>query len=150
MTARFPLSAIHSPIHLLTAKNHRHLVRLSLARNMGRGEAAAAAIRERHPKCTVSVALCDVSSMASVKECVASLKGSPPDVLLANAGVMLPRREVTKEGVEMTFATCTLGHHLMASLVKPKRFVFVSGDIYAISTGGRLESISGLIFSPKE
>ena len=41
----------------------------------------------------------------------------PLDVLINNAGIQLPKKEVTKNGVEMTFAINVLGHHLLTRLL---------------------------------
>jgi NAD(P)-dependent dehydrogenase (short-subunit alcohol dehydrogenase family) len=71
-----------------------------LARSAERGEAARARIAERTGSTDVTVHICDVSLVASVHACVASLAGVVPqiDVLVNNAGVLPARRVATRRG----------------------------------------------------
>lgn len=68
----------------------------------------------------------DTSSLASVKQfadtfCAAVLSGGRLDILVLNAGISLsPEGARTKCGVEMTFATNVLGHHLLQKLLREK------------------------------
>ena len=59
------------------------------------------------------------------------------DVLINNAGLILPKREVNKEGIEKTFAVIYLGPflltHLLAPLIKkgqPTRIINVASDLH--------------------
>ncbi|CAM9292730.1 unnamed protein product [Ascophyllum nodosum] len=108
------------------------------SRSIEKGEATAAAIREKVPNAQVEVLRCDVSDLESVREMAAPLatKDKPAvDVLVSNAGSQSDTHSTNKEGVDMTFAACALGHHLLAHLLKPSRVVTVTGDIYCIAKG---------------
>lgn len=52
-------------------------------------------------------------------------------------------RRNSEDGVEITFATCVLGHHVLNFLLKPQRIVWVTGDIYAISDGSADPNFKG-------
>ncbi|CAE6955318.1 unnamed protein product [Symbiodinium natans] len=80
---------------------------------------------------------CDVSSTESTRECAEQILKAYPviDVLINNAGAVFDEEKKVESGVEISFATCVLGHHLLNHMLKPRRLVWVTGDIYAISDG---------------
>ena len=80
---------------------------------------------------------CDVSSSESAYGCAEEvLKVHPTiDVLINNAGAVFEEEKTVGDGVEISFATCVLGHHVLNHKLKPQRIVWVTGDIYAISDG---------------
>eukprot|EP00951_Prasinocladus_malaysianus_P026589 scaffold236366_cov50-Prasinocladus_malaysianus.AAC.1 len=108
-------------------------------RNNAKAKAAEAAIREACPdsKGRLWTVNCDVSSLASVRSFASEIVSSnriPVDVIVANAGAVISPRAETPEGIEMTFATCVLGHLLLLDLLKPQRMVWVTGDLYCIAS----------------
>lgn len=108
------------------------------ARNTTTAAEAAAQIREAAPSSSVELLQCDVSQLESVvafAEGLAPLAPDGVDVLVCNAGATFRGSQKTAEGVEMTFAVCALGHHKLVHLVRPKRLVWVTGDIYILSKG---------------
>ncbi len=68
--------------------------------------------------------LLDTSSLASVKQFADSFRaaahsGGRLDILVLNAGISIsPKGAQTKCGVELTFATNVLGHHLLQKLLR--------------------------------
>lgn len=80
---------------------------------------------------------CDVSSSESAHECAKEIlkAHSTVDVLINNAGAVFEEEKTVGAGVEISFATCVLGHHVLNHKLKPRRIVWVTGDIYAISDG---------------
>lgn len=66
---------------------------------------------------------CDLSSFASVRAFVESVKGKPLDVLALNAGLSLSVgddvEKFTADGFELTVGTNHLGHFLLYSLLRP-------------------------------
>lgn len=73
-----------------------------VGRNQSKVEQAAGAVRGSVP------GLCDVSSLSSLRAFTDGWSG-PLDVLVNNAGVMPPKRTLTDDGIELTFATNVLG-----------------------------------------
>jgi NAD(P)-dependent dehydrogenase (short-subunit alcohol dehydrogenase family) len=59
---------------------------------------------------------------------------APIHILVNNAGVLLPTRTETVEGIETTFATNLLGHFLLTNLLVPK--LAASARIINVSSGG--------------
>src|SRR5262245_11682675 len=61
----------------------------------------------------------DLASMAEVRRAAGELLASHPHihVLINNAAVFLPKREVTADGLEKTFATNYLSHFLLTHLL---------------------------------
>lgn len=92
------------------------------ARDAERGEAVVQAIRSRHPEARVRFVRVDLSDLDSVRECAARIRDELPriDVLLNNAGVMMPpRRELSPQGHELQFATNHLGHFALTAELFP-------------------------------
>ena len=92
-----------------------------LARDATRGEAARQAILAAVPGATVHVLEGDLASQKSVRKAAAEfLRRSPELHVLVNcAGVFLPTREVTEDGVERTLATNYVGGYLLTELLLP-------------------------------
>src|SRR5687767_405174 len=92
-----------------------------LARNRERGESTLAEIRKAAPESHLELLLCDLSSQRSVREAVAAFKKKHDrlHILVNCAGVFLPTRTVTEDGVEATFATNYLGPFLLTNLLLP-------------------------------
>lgn len=92
-----------------------------LARDHGRGEAAAKDVVAAAPDASVEVLIGDLASQASVRAAAARLLAMRKrlDVLVNCAGVFLPSRQVTEDGIEATLATNHLGHFLLTNLLLP-------------------------------
>ncbi|MFI5894633.1 SDR family oxidoreductase [Actinoplanes sp. NPDC051513] len=91
-------------------------------RNLGKGEAAIATIRRRHPQAVVSLRELDLSSLESVAALGARLRDEdrPIQILVNNAGVMTPPdRQTTADGYELQFGTNHLGHFALVAQLLP-------------------------------
>lgn len=90
-----------------------------LARDQARGDATAREIRNAVPNAQVEVLLGDLASQASVRSAAKAFldKRTKLDVLVNCAGVFLPNRSETEDGIETTFATNHLGHFLLTNLL---------------------------------
>ncbi|HSS34460.1 MAG TPA: oxidoreductase [Solirubrobacterales bacterium] len=88
-------------------------------RNTGKGEAAAAAIREAVPEALVSVEALDLASLASVGAFAERFQAGRDglDLLVNNAGVMAPPRNETADGFELQIGTNHLGHFALTGLL---------------------------------
>ena len=98
-------------------------------RDQAKGEAAAATITG-----TTEVRPLDLASLDSVRAFAASWTG-PIDLLINNAGVMIPPLTRTADGFELQFGTNHLGHFALTNLLLPHvapagRVVTVSSDAH--------------------
>jgi NAD(P)-dependent dehydrogenase (short-subunit alcohol dehydrogenase family) len=108
---------------------------IGTARDLAKGEAAAAQIRKDAAANGGSFELVklDLASLASVRNCADQLlrKGEPLDVIIANAGVMATPFSYTTDKFEMQFGTNHLGHFVLMNRIAP-----------LIRKGGRLINLS--------
>ena len=103
---------------LASRKASVHMV----CRNEARGTAAMEKIRGKVPDATLTLHVCDVSSLASVKEFAGGWKeaGLPLHVLVNNAGCMVHDQSVkSADGYDINFATNTLGAFALTRLMQP-------------------------------
>jgi NAD(P)-dependent dehydrogenase (short-subunit alcohol dehydrogenase family) len=118
-----------------------HLV----GRDPGRTARAVTAVRAQAAGGKVVGELCDVSDLASLERFTAGWRG-PLDVLVNNAGVMPPSRQLTADGVELAFATNVLGPFVLVDRLAPHlgtgaRVVNVSsGGMYGQRLGADLQN----------
>jgi dehydrogenase/reductase SDR family member 12 len=110
---------------LVVRDTHRgEQARAEVARRVGGGDAA------------LSVARCDLSSLADVRRFAAEVAAREPriGVLVHNAGALPAERTLTPDGNELTLATNVLGPFLLTALLHDRtdRIVNVSsGGMYA-------------------
>jgi NAD(P)-dependent dehydrogenase (short-subunit alcohol dehydrogenase family) len=90
-----------------------------VARDEAKGKAAVAEIRARSGNPTVTYLTADLASQASVRSLAETALRELPrlNVLVNNAGVYLPDRRLTPEGIEMTFAVNHLAPFLLTNLL---------------------------------
>ena len=114
-------------------------------RSLQRAEGAKERILERHPEGRVHLLELDLADLKSVERAAAEVMASFPhlDLLINNAGVMIPPRGTTADGFELQVGTNHLGHfaltaHLLPHLEKASkpRVVTVSSIAH---TMGRLD-----------
>jgi len=115
-------------------------------RSRDKGEATIVQLTTEIPDARLSVRLIDLTSLASVQAFAESMvrDGHPVDILINNAGVMMPpMRETTPDGFELQFEANYLGHFALTARLLPllrtagaARVVNLS-SIYA--RAGRLE-----------
>ncbi len=86
-------------------------------RSTVKGEKAAAKIRTKHPAATVAVMHLDLGDLASVRQFATEFTGQFDrlDLLINNAGVMVPPYSKTKDGFELQFGTNHLGHFALTA-----------------------------------
>src|SRR4051794_38615208 len=95
-------------------------------RDTAKGEAAAAAMPG-----TTEVRRLDLASLASIREFAGGWSG-PLDLLVNNAGVMVPPLSRTAEGFELQFGTNHLGHFALTNLLLPD----ITGRVVTVSSTG--------------
>jgi NAD(P)-dependent dehydrogenase (short-subunit alcohol dehydrogenase family) len=86
------------------------------SRSQANGRDAVARIRAAQPAAAVEFRVLDLADLDSVRAFAAAIlaDGIPVDVLVNNAGVMFPPRQLTPQGFESQFATNHLGHFALA------------------------------------
>jgi NAD(P)-dependent dehydrogenase (short-subunit alcohol dehydrogenase family) len=103
---------------VLAGKNARVLIG---CRSRVKAEAAKAAILAEHTSADVGIVELDLSSLESIKSAAAIVnQESQLDVLINNAGIMVPPRELTKDGFESQFGVNHLGPFALTSLLLDK------------------------------
>jgi NAD(P)-dependent dehydrogenase (short-subunit alcohol dehydrogenase family) len=88
-------------------------------RDAGKAKDAAARITASSPGATVSVVRLDLASLASVREAAGEIRASHErlDLLINNAGVMIPPYGTTADGFELQFGINHLGHFALTGLL---------------------------------
>jgi NAD(P)-dependent dehydrogenase (short-subunit alcohol dehydrogenase family) len=94
-------------------------------RNLDKGNAAAAQMPG-----SAEVRRLDLASLASVREFAADWQGEI-DLLINNAGIMIPPYSKTADGFEMQFGTNHLGHFALTNLLLEN----VTGRVVTVSSG---------------
>jgi NAD(P)-dependent dehydrogenase (short-subunit alcohol dehydrogenase family) len=84
-------------------------------RNQQKGTAALEKIKAEYPDADVSVMILDLASLRSVREFSDAFqaKYNRLDLLINNAGVMMPPYSTTEDGFELQFGTNHLGHYAL-------------------------------------
>lgn len=88
-------------------------------RSRERGDAALAKIRKAFPQAQVELQLLDLTRLDSVRQAAEELNQSLSqlDLLINNAGVMMPPASKTEEGFELQIGVNFLGHFLLTGLL---------------------------------
>nr|CAN65621.1 hypothetical protein VITISV_040853 [Vitis vinifera] len=88
-------------------------------RNMSAGKEVKEAIVKEIPTAKVDAMELDLSSMASVRKFASEYNSSglPLNILINNAGIMAVPYMLSKDNIEMQFATNHLGHFLLTNLL---------------------------------
>jgi NAD(P)-dependent dehydrogenase (short-subunit alcohol dehydrogenase family) len=111
-------------------------------RSAERGQAAAHDIRSTVPGASLEVGVVDLARPAGVRSFAADLRRRHPEVavLVNNAGVWSSTRQVTPDGLELTWATNVLGYHVMAEALLPA-LVAARGRVVNVASelAGRLD-----------
>lgn len=90
-------------------------------RNLEKGESAALKIKDEHPNAIIEVMQIELSDLDNVKKFAKnfSLKYTNLDILINNAGVMVPPLKLTSQGYELQFGTNHLAHFALTGLLLP-------------------------------
>jgi NAD(P)-dependent dehydrogenase (short-subunit alcohol dehydrogenase family) len=110
-----------------------------VARNADRGRAALAEVQAAASGAAPELVVADLSSQAQVRRAAAEFASRHErlDVLINNAGLFVPERRLTVDGLEETFAVNHLGYflltHELLGVLKasaPSRIVNVSSEAH--------------------
>lgn len=88
-------------------------------RNINAGKIVREEILKEIPKAKVDVMELDLSSMASVRKFASEFNSTalPLNILINNAGICAPPFTLSKDNIELQFATNHLGHFLLTNLL---------------------------------
>lgn len=91
-------------------------------RNLGKGSEAMRRILERRPPGSVTLESLDLSDLVSISGFAEKILATQPriDLLINNAGVMVPPRGKTAQGFELQFGTNHLGHFALTAPLLPR------------------------------
>lgn len=92
---------------------------LMVARDPARGEAARAEVVRRSGSAQVELLLCDFASQKATRALADQVRERVEriDILINNAGSVSPKRQLTEDGIEQTFAVNHLGYFLLTNLL---------------------------------
>lgn len=115
---------------------HVHLV----CRDAMRGDAVRDEIVSESGNENVQLHLCDISSLADVAGFSDRWNESktPIAALVNNAGAMIDDVSVSADGIEMSFATNTLGTFALTEMLRPCFVNGGGGRVITVSSGGML------------
>lgn len=102
-------------------------------RDVGKGEQAAARMTG-----DVTVQRLDLTSLASVHAAAAALREAHPkiDLLINNAGVMYTPKQTTQDGFERQFGTNHLGHFALTGLLLDRLLPVPGSRVVTVSSVG--------------
>jgi NAD(P)-dependent dehydrogenase (short-subunit alcohol dehydrogenase family) len=105
-------------------------------RDTDKGKAAAARIAGAAPGATVTVQPLDLASLDSVRAAAGELRARHPaiDLLINNAGVMFPPRQVTGDGFELQLGTNHLGPFALTGLLLPQMLPVPGSRVVTVSS----------------
>ena len=110
-----------SGIGLVTAQvlAHQGATLIIVARNAERGAATVSRIRQETGNSAVELLVADLSVQAQVRQLASEIQHRVArlDVLVNNAGAFFARRQLSQDGLEMTFALNHLAYFLLTSLL---------------------------------
>jgi len=106
-------------------------------RNLDKAKAAQEKILARHPKARIECLALDLGSLKSVRAFAASFSKSHKklDLLINNAGIMMPPYSLSEDGFESQMAANYLGHFALTGLLLP---------LLSKTPGSRVVSLSSL------
>jgi NAD(P)-dependent dehydrogenase (short-subunit alcohol dehydrogenase family) len=110
---------------------------IMVSRDRGRGEAARKDVVSASGNQEVELLLGDLSSQQSIRRLVQDFKASHAQlhVLVNNAGMSLPTRHQTADGIETVFATNHLGPFLLTNLLLPVLVASAPARVVTVSSG---------------
>ena len=101
-----------------------------------KGEEAVSKIKEENPKGSVSLEILDLSDLASVRLFADKMNDKLDclDLLILNAGVMVPPYTKTTQGYELQFGVNHLGHFALTGLLHKKILSTEGSRIISVSS----------------
>jgi NAD(P)-dependent dehydrogenase (short-subunit alcohol dehydrogenase family) len=105
-------------------------------RDIEKGNAARSRILHVAPGADVTVQPLDLSSLRSVRAAATDLLAAHPriDLLINNAGVMIPPKGVTEDGFELQFGTNYLGHFALTGLLLDNMLPVAASRVVVVSS----------------
>lgn len=118
-----------------------------IARDKARAQATLRKLEAKAPGLGHRVHLADLSRMAETRKVGAEIAASEPriDVLINNAGAMFAHRQVTPEGLELTFALNHMAYFVLTEALRQK--LIASAPARIVSTASDAHQGAGLDFS---
>jgi NAD(P)-dependent dehydrogenase (short-subunit alcohol dehydrogenase family) len=107
-------------------------------RNPHKAADAAARIGTAAPAAKVSTLQLDLASLASVRRAAEQLRADYRriDLLINNAGAMMPRHRLTEDGFELTLATNHLGPFAFTGLILDRLLAVPGSRIVTVASNG--------------
>lgn len=111
---------------------------VTVGRNAARGEKAVAEIRRRARNDAVEFTRLDVADLVAVRDFGERFAASEErlDALVHNAGALLPERQETAQGVEVTLAAHLLGPYVLTRTLHPLLAATPDSGVVFMSSGG--------------
>jgi NAD(P)-dependent dehydrogenase (short-subunit alcohol dehydrogenase family) len=105
-------------------------------RDVKRGAAAVGRISTLVPGARLETRRLDLADLRSVREFASSLvaESRPVDLLVNNAGVMAPPRQLSADGFELQLATNHLGHFALTGLLLDLLLAAPAGRVVTVSS----------------
>jgi NAD(P)-dependent dehydrogenase (short-subunit alcohol dehydrogenase family) len=93
-----------------------------VARDSARADATLVKLRKANPGADHPVHIADLSRLAGMKRVAGAIAAAEAniDVLINNAGALFNTRQVTEDGLEMTFATNHMAYFAVTELLRPR------------------------------
>lgn len=109
-----------------------------LARDAAKSEATMARIARSTGNDDLRAYQVDMSDLGAVRETARRMREEEPelDVLVNNAGALLPERRRSVDGIEMTFATMVLGPFVLTNALLPALRERWDARILTVTSGG--------------
>ncbi len=104
-------------------------------RNIGKGEEAAAQITRDVPGADLRVEQLDLADLDSVRAFAERLPEDRLDLLINNAGVMAPPRQLTADGFESQLGTNHLGHFALTGQLLGRLLAAPEPRVVTVSSG---------------
>lgn len=105
-------------------------------RDPGKAEDAAARIRAAAPHARLGAIRLDLASLASVREAAGELRDRHDrlDLLVNNAGLMMPPQGRTEDGFELQFGVNHLGHFALTGLLLDRMLAVPGSRVATVSS----------------
>ena len=105
-------------------------------RDLSKGKKAADTIRAEVPGADLEVEKLDLASLDSVREAGARILEKNPrlDLLINNAGIMMPPRSETAEGFETQFGVNHLGHFVLTATLIERLMATPASRVVTVSS----------------
>ena len=108
-----------------------------VARDRARGDMTLARLRAKGPGAQHAIHYADLSRLAEMKRVGHAIAAAEPrvDVLINNAGALFSHREVTEDGLELTFATNHVAYFVLTHLLRERLVASAPARVISTSSG---------------